>query len=490
MKRKTRLPLIIFAFGILIQSQLQKAYSQACTFVSPLVQVVASTDSTAPDASQWCVQTINLTVDINVNNGNKWTYIHVWRSQDWHTTSPTFNYNTAPTNSNILGNNLLTLALSYQNAPVLSSTYAPDGTENPQVQDAGDGITFVTSPSVNTPGATTFVFSGIKLVTPGACDPSLTYKGDSWSSQSANGGVVQCYLQGIVFATSDPTIAGDIVCAPSTQQNILNFSVTANGTSNQISFQFDVYSNTDPTTAFDPNTDTKIYTGTTTYTVIEGSATTTLNFTSSSTPPAGYISIPAMYPSPYSTVIPTKYQDLYVVLRNITITNGTTTTPISNSLVTALSNTCQALPVNFGSITASSKGGQLVVGWQSLTEENVKEYIVEASKDGVNWKEIGKLSSKALNGNSTNTLNYQLTVGLSIALSGLSLAMLLLIPTFKSRKLRIVMLIAVIGILAACAKNSSKETNISNDSSLFVRISQHDSNGAVTHSKIVKVTNE
>jgi hypothetical protein len=482
----------ISLFALLAITISQVAFSQACTFVSPLVQVISTKDSTDGGGNPFCVQVISLTVDIDVNNGNKWTYIHLWRTQDYHTTDPTFNYGHAPTNANILSNDLLTLALTYSSTPVLSNTYAPDATENPQVQDAANGVTFTTSPSVGTPGATTFTFNGIRIVTPGVCDPGQTFKGDAWSSQSANGGTVQCTLLGFVFATSDPTATANILCAaPLTiNPNFLNFTVTAAGTGDVITFQFDVYANTDATTAFDPNLDAKIYTGSTTYTVDQtgGTASPTISFTSGPAT-AGYISIPAIYPSPYSTNTPDKYKDLYVVIKNITITNGGTTTNISNSLVSVASNTCQSLPVTFGEMKVVNINGQLLVNWQSLTENGCKEYVIQASKNGSNWKDIATVTSKATNGISTSALEYNYQTNLPITFAGISIAFLLL-SMFKSKIFRIALLIAAVVIIVSCLKGS-KEVDINKTTdAVYVRIAQHNLDGTVQYSKTIKAVNQ
>lgn len=469
MKKATLISLVLV---LLLTSFVSlKGFSQACTFVSPLVQVVNRQEQVI-NGQLSCVQTVNLTVDIDVNNGNKWTYIHIWPTAAWST----FAYGQAPTNANILNDDILTLALNYQNAPVLASTYAPDPTEDPQVQDAGDGVTFTTTPSVATPGATTFTFSNIKLVTVGACDPNSTFKGDSWSSQSANGGTVQCVLPGFTFATSDPTVAGAIICGTN---NTMNFTVTANGVGNVISFQFDVFVNTNTSSAFDPNLDTKVYTGTTTYTVTQGTPTASQTFSSTTIP---------FYPTPYSNNNPYRAEDVYVVLKNIVIVNGTTTTTVANAVVTPVVNTCGPLPITFGEVKASAKGGQLVVDWQSTKEVNCNEYVVEASKDGVNWAAIGTLKSKAVNGNSDETLNYSFTGNLPLALGGLSIA-LLLFSIFKSRIFRIAMVVVVLGVLGSCLKNGN-EVDLSKDGPVYIRIAQYDLNGSVEHSSIVKVIEE
>lgn len=489
MKRKTsRIALMTALFLTLFATQ--NAYADPCTFVSPIVQVLESKDSTAPNGDKFCVKVINLSMDIEINGGNKWTYIHLWRTQDYHTLAPAYSLaNGAPTTTNILGNNLLTLGLNYVNAPYLSATYPPDANENPRMLDASDGVGFTMTPIPNSQ-ATHFIFTNIRIVTPGVCDPNQTFKGDAWSAQPPHGRNLGCFLPGgFTFATSDPTVLSNIQCAPDGQSNILNFSVTANGTGNSIEFQFDIYAKNNPTTEFNPVNELLVYSGTTTYTVTEGS-TSPLNFTSSASPATGYISIPAIYPAPYSTTVPDKYRDVYIVVKNIRITNGGTITTIDNALVTPNDNICQALPVTFGTINAANRDGKLVVDWLALTEENVSHYNVEASIDGKTWKEIGRLASKAENGNSTATLSYQLVIGLPLSLAAVGFALILMFPAFKSRKIHVMALLIAIGTIVACTQ-SAKEVDITKQDTLFVRIAQYDKDSNTPqYSNIMKVIKE
>lgn len=487
MKTFLKLSLLLFCNFLAAQAVL----SQACTFVSPMVEVVSSKDSTAPDGSKYCVETVTLSVDIDINNGNKYTYIHLWTADTYHNTSATFSYKKPPTNADILANDILTLGLNYVDVAntFLTSVYTPDPTENPRMMDAADGVTFTTCPCVTTPGATHFIFSNIRIITPSACNPNVLYKGDSWSSQSDHGTTVQCILPGFVFALNDPVISSSIRCAPADQANTLDFNVTATGSNNKIDFQFDVYLNTDAATAFDPNTDTKMYTGSTTYTVTSGTSSSTLNFTSAATALPGHISIPAIYPAPYSTEIPGKFFDVYIVIRDIVITNnGGTPTPIQNALVEVSYNVCQSLPITFGEVNATNRNGQLVINWQTLKEENSGEFIIEASKDGSKWHEIGRAVSKAGASGSTSALHYSYSVQLPAILLSL-LPGLLLLTIFKSRIFRIFIILFTIGILAACLKKD-KGFNVPDAGTVYIRVVQYNQDGKATYSKIVQMVKE
>jgi len=150
--------------------------------------------------------------------------------------------------------------------------------------------------------------------------------------------------------------------------------------------------------------------------------------------------------------------------------------------------TSTTLPVKFGAINAQTINNQLQVNWQTLQEDGVKGYTIEASTDGKNWKTIGNVDSKAPNGNSKETINYQFSMDLSaMAVAGLSLAFLIL-PLFKSRVAKIAMMVVIIGGLVSCAKNSA-DVDVAKAENVWVRIVQHDIDGGSSASDVFKAVN-
>ncbi len=69
----------------------------------------------------------------------------------------------------------------------------------------------------------------------------------------------------------------------------------------------------------------------------------------------------------------------------------------------------QELPVSFGSFTASLRNKFVMCEWTTTTEANNNGFELEKSIDGRNFSSIGSIHSKAPNGNSTATLQYQFT---------------------------------------------------------------------------------
>ncbi|MCD2425995.1 hypothetical protein LQ567_24640 [Niabella pedocola] len=487
---KTRFLILTATLFSLILLNQQSAVAAPCTFVSPLIQV-QGTSNVIINGQPYCRTTLTLSVDIDVNGGNKYTYIHVWTAGGYHNGQSWTYSNQAPTSANILGNALFTLALDYSQQPpnpVLSATYGPDNTVN--VLDASDGVTFTKTPVPNST-ATHFVFQNIVIDLPGACNSSAPplFKGDSWSAQDNNGKIVACALPGFVFSAADPSVVALIGCG-NPGPNILNFTVTANGTGNSIQFAFDVYQETDGIAGYSV-TDTKIYDGgATLYTVVQGASNSSLTFSSASgTNDATHIYLPAIYPAPYSTNNPDRIKNLYVVVRSIQITNGGTTTNVDFGLVTPAVNTCSPLSAAIEGITVSRANDRLVVNWRTLSEKNSKEFVVEASNDGKNWTAIGKLDSKGVDGNSDLPIDYSLALIIPASLAAIGLGGLFLLTLVRSRWAK-VLAIAVIVVAAASCLKDGQTVDVNRNQTVFVRIAQYDKSGTVQYSKVVTVVND
>jgi|GEM_PF-1327661 len=147
-----------------------------------------------------------------------------------------------------------------------------------------------------------------------------------------------------------------------------------------------------------------------------------------------------------------------------------------------------ALPVTFGEVHATLENNNLFIKWATLKETNNAEFIVEASTDGKNWTQIGKLNTKANGGNSDITLEYTFTKGLGgLVLGGFGIMALLSMPFFRNRFIRGGLLVAFLILVGvSCSKNKDYISN-PDVSDLYIRIAQVDKNGDVTYSKVVKV---
>lgn len=87
------------------------------------------------------------------------------------------------------------------------------------------------------------------------------------------------------------------------------------------------------------------------------------------------------------------------------------TTPTGNCvssdtvMVTA---TC-ALPVLWKSFNVTKSDNTVLLQWTTTTEQNNKGFAIQHSTDGRNWTDIEFVSSKTIDGNSTQEINYMFT---------------------------------------------------------------------------------
>ena len=154
--------------------------------------------------------------------------------------------------------------------------------------------------------------------------------------------------------------------------------------------------------------------------------------------------------------------------------------------------TTLALPVTYGEIAARILNDKLVVSWETLTENNNDHFEVLASNDGFDWKKIGTINSKASDGNSDSKLSYELSAALPLSLAALSMMMLLLLPAFRSRLMKLgIVTLVIVSCAVACSKNSKEGVDISKGDNVYIKLAQYDKNAnSPKYSKIIKAVKE
>lgn len=162
-----------------------------------------------------------------------------------------------------------------------------------------------------------------------------------------------------------------------------------------------------------------------------------------------------------------------------------------NNLAFGISNDPLVLPVNFGAITAKIISGALSVNWSTLNETNNDHFEIEASVDGVNFTKIGTVDSKAVNGNSEKSLDYEFVKtaeGTSLLFFSLGVLVLGAAGLGATRRFRILfgvlLMLGISGFVASCKKADPKSLE---DGQLFIRIIQVDKDGGKTQSKTITV---
>ncbi|WP_300597062.1 hypothetical protein [Niabella sp.] len=148
------------------------------------------------------------------------------------------------------------------------------------------------------------------------------------------------------------------------------------------------------------------------------------------------------------------------------------------------------LPVTFESITAVKKNNQIQINWTTASENNSKEYVVEGSSDNVNWTAIGKVDSKAVNGISSEPLDYSLTIGLPVSVAALGLGGLFMLTLVRSRWARVLALLVIVVAAVSCLKDG-KSVDVEKGSVGYIRIAQYDKDSNIpAYSKVITVVND
>lgn len=152
-----------------------------------------------------------------------------------------------------------------------------------------------------------------------------------------------------------------------------------------------------------------------------------------------------------------------------------------------------SLNVRFGAVNALFKAGALQINWNTETESNNDHFIIEGSKDGSNFFNITTIKTKATEGNSSATINYQIQLnsnnGTLASVSYIILLFFILSAAVKSkRKLAFVLSLGFV-FFVACNKQEI-QTMHTDDEIKFIRITQVDKNGIKSMSKVVKIIKE
>ena len=184
------------------------------------------------------------------------------------------------------------------------------------------------------------------------------------------------------------------------------------------------------------------------------------------------------------------------VVGNRTYLINSRTWNISEDSPAAAGSPCDiSLPINFGNISAIFKNALLSVFWSTATEQDNSYFEIEASADGISFTKIGTVKSKAADGNSQETLQYNFsTTTTSGTLLAVSIFLLAGGFTIRNRKNKIILYgLSACMLFSAVACNKANQditSEKSKDAIAFIRIKQVDHNGTATYSKIVKVIAE
>lgn len=387
MKRK------LFLVATLLMFKVANVAAQ-CNFISPTVEL--NFISTAVPG--FCDVNFNLSFEISQNGGNKYTFIHLWRTTDYQTwvSNPSYDAYTATQNKqpefndaggeslNILQNALATIVLNNDNAPIsFESSYGPDPDAPVKNPITNPGITVIRQ-IVGTNYRYTISNVVVRIPTPpgpAGCNSALSFTGDAWSSQSNNSNPpIHCSMLGWTYSINDVAVTGIKSCTVP-----LRYSI---GLTTTQAVPFDVYYDVyvdDGDNVFNASLDYLVVNNNGPHSISSGSGFS-----------GGNLSYDDPN-SPYATISYKNNSIWYVV---------TAPTVFSNVVLYEANNSCATLPVNLTIFSAQRIGDKALLKWETATEINSRGFAIERLINGV-WQEVAFVPSSAPGGNSTEAKIYQ-----------------------------------------------------------------------------------
>ena len=364
----------------LFMPQYSHAQTSACTFVSPAVQL----NSTNTDINGNCVVNVDLSFTININNGNKYTVLHLWSESQYPNPSFPYAVSNAPMSSQNAGNGALdnalaTIIINRNTDPAtLVSSYAIDPSIDDntlpcinQVKDGADGLILSVADVGN--GNYFYLIKNLTLVYPGGCNQAIKFKGDAWSSNAASLNV-QCTMVGFTYLSNIPTMDALQLCQKGLQQAQYKFTVSTDLPNYNVDYSVDVYADVDNSGDFNPFVDNVL---------IHSYPAASLPDVTSTDP----------YSVPYTVFnwSPTNNNNaLFFILGNIKVTNTTTnlTTIYSNTIISTTVPDCSiVLPLDNVVISGKRDGNWIRLYWRVPVDDT--RYAIEKMTGSNTWKQIG-----------------------------------------------------------------------------------------------------
>lgn len=353
--------------------------------------------------------TMDLQFTVQENNGNKYTWIHLWLEADyqyntWHTIQnapypcPRTNNaaKKAPVKAGtsaeaILGASILTFGFDIQ---LVSATgFATDGIMQSYVYDATVAVNFQGATIRKVPhgdGKTYDVF--VKDVTFFKANYTvsdyLAVRAFDWATNTntAAGTPVQCYsCENKPFVIGDPRITGSVNCNYPRTYNIFIDSRFAISTTPGVDLLYGSY---------------QLYVDLNRNGVIDGIDFQVKNSTPFITALTG---VPSGFESRYLELNGTfdyvfEYGDTSSSKNIIALVSVDNPEYIGADVTGILTNTCSVLPVTISNFTAGRSGNEIILRWTAATESNLKAYEVERKIGKGNYELIQVVPVRSADG--------------------------------------------------------------------------------------------
>jgi len=376
-----------------------------CDLTFPNLARAFSTDVTSLGPNK-CQYTINVSFDIVTNSGFKYLFFHSWLLEDYPNPSifncggntPADNPGTSiqlgtaidePGKSiNDIGFTNLNSLTFAPNTPVnvtanIATTYPHDASVvlNSPLNSVGMTATVT---RLNSSDTLHFDITNLKVIVNTPCGTPLIIKTDIWGSNSnAPDPKAQCYICGLSQSFGVPVIALQKKCDVAPFQYAIGLT---SAISTNLHVVYKIYAD-DLDGVKEPSGDDSLL-----------FVSDTVIVSSSSSFSSGFVNLPG----DFCCVEPLSLWGIYAEVTAREFDN-TLSTPVIEPACASLG----TLPVSLRSFTAARNNSNVLLKWETATEENSRGFYIERNLGNNVWQTLGFVPTKAMNGNSTSLLNYE-----------------------------------------------------------------------------------
>ena len=361
---KKIITIMIAAFGLCATVAAQ------CTVLDLAVQL----HSVVINGGQ-CNANFTLSWQQEVNSGNKFAVLHLWRTDQYpalQANSLAYTHSSDHPDETDLQQALVTIIIEDNGTanPFIGSSYYP----HPAVPVLSEGITI--DKEVIDANWERMTIKNLTITIPNCSGTSLT--GDIWASQANHGQSVHCVSSGISLIIGNPRVSGNLNCIVPHQYDL--------SVKNEAAVSLDVTYNIfidEGDSVYEPvSHDLKITT------IPQGPFT----ILSGATYYSGWQSY-----LPYSNTKPYADHGLWVEV---------TVAGYPNKSIYYIKNICFALAVNYTAFTATRNHQEVKLLWQTSAEVNNYGFEVQRRTGNADFETIAFVPSKAVDGNNATNLSY------------------------------------------------------------------------------------
>jgi len=354
-----------------------------------------------------CRYTFNASFDIISNSGFKYLFFHSWLLADYPNpaifdcsgNTPAVNPGTSQqlgTSVGQPGKSFIDMGFTNLGSMNFPADVAVNVTANFATTYPHDPSVELTMPS-NSPGMTAtvtrrdnsdtlhFEVTNISIVLNTPCGTPVITKTDIWgSNQNAADPKAQCYVCGVAQSFGVPTISLQKICDAVPFKYSLGLT---SALSTDIHVVYRLYAD-DLDGVREPNGDDSLLFVSDTIIV---SSSTSFN--------SGLVNLPGEFccSEPWS---------LWGIFVDVTARefSNTVSSPVIEEACAA-----SPLPVSLRSFTAARSNSNVLLKWETASEQNSRGFYIERNLGNNVWQTLGFVQSKAINGNSNSVLNYEYT---------------------------------------------------------------------------------